>query len=205
MSYVRKVDGVKQLHNLLIASFAETVLGELSIRPTAGIGSAWEKSSSRGPVIFELISDIGAVSAAPHRMHAPISPLKVVDEFTFEGARGWVSWMEKWNKHEGTSNLELESVGFTFYWGNAWEIDSILFRAEWDQDGHGAKNAGHPHWQLSGAASRVHFGMAGWRCHEEQSKCWQHYPANDQDLRGWATRTLEYSCGQLNLYQPFVG
>ena len=207
MSIVCQVSAVHKFHQLLIQDVDAFLIGPLTVNATGDLRhSEWSKKSARGDVVFEMTSDNGAWVNLNHRTVTPIIPTASPEIATDEGVRRvWVSWREKWFKHQGTLNLSLRSVGMAFYWGTSHAVPDTLFRAEWDQKDcvSRASDAGHPHWQFSNTpSSRVHFGMAGWTCADTAPDCWQLFPSSDSVVREWARKTLEYAKSQLEQYPP---
>ena len=192
---------VDQFHELLIQDFRESLMGDLKILATGIVqGEDWKKKGSRGPVIFEMISTDEAIVKIAKRFNSHAIPLMIENETPDAGERAWVAWQEKWEKIENSVEMRLYSANLTFLWGS--RIGMLdLFRADWDQRGHGAGRAGHPHWQFPDTlVDRVHFGMGGWKGANKSPECWQHYPDDCQGVQHWAKRTLDYSRSQIAAY-----
>lgn len=193
--------GLKSLHQQLVDSFNLSLHGKLSwhcpIDPSKT--DAWAKAHFHGDVSFDLVSEVGAISQAEHRVGTNVVSMRADPEWL------WMSWKEKWLTSRGTSGLSLTSAGFTFYWGDATEINDVLFRAEWGSDESGDKGA-QPHWHMdlsnTVTVDRVHFGMSGWKHGNVCPSNWQYYAANENDLKSWACETLRYVNYQFEHYPP---
>ena len=196
------ISAVENLHGHLASDLSPLVEGEIDVIATGPLsgGEAYRRGPPSGAVAFELHSASGGRSNGAHLLE-----IKAQED----AERRWFSWRDKWRKPQHEKKLILVGLDIAFYWGPAHNAVQV-FRAEWDQEGHGSNLSAHPHWhcdavmgeQFSG--SDIHFPMAGWRGVGSSPDCWRFYPATADDIRQWAHRVVQYMQAELASYPPSV-